>query len=154
MDAGANELKTLDELRHDMLNIMANCSYQKIQKYKAFIEQNDQRIGQMVKQITKLVELFREFRRFFQNKREIGESISEPIRNISALAQNMELNVMLEKFADLNKILFENSNNFLEKFLEITLSPLDQLIKSFNSAEIEICKKNVDKAFRAYEAKL
>lgn len=42
MDSGINELKILDELKHDMLNIMTNCSYQKIQKYKAFIEQNDQ----------------------------------------------------------------------------------------------------------------
>lgn len=90
------------------------------------------RIAQMIKQITKLVELFREFRKFFQSKififfllmkfflfkdkREIGESISEPIRNVSALAQNLELNVMLEKFADLNRVLFENSNSFVGFF--------------------------------------
>lgn len=42
IEFGIEDLNTLNELKHDMLNIMENCSYQKVQKYKAFIELNDQ----------------------------------------------------------------------------------------------------------------
>ncbi|CAF0728831.1 unnamed protein product [Brachionus calyciflorus] len=153
-DLSLNELNVLNELKHDLLKLMNNCSFAKIQKYKAFIDQTDQRINQIVKQISKLTELFDELKKFFQSKKEIGEQISEPIKNISMIAHNLEMNFMFEKLADLNRIIFENSNNFIEKFFEITLNPLDQLLKNFNTIEIENCKKNVDKAFRAFEAKL
>lgn len=37
----------------------------------------------------------------------------EPIKNLTKYTHNFEVNFMYEKFNELNKVLFESSNNFV-----------------------------------------
>ena len=58
--------------------------------------------------------------------------------NLAKCSYNKELGFVFEKLADLSKISVENSKQFLNKFCETTLNPLEQLNRQFNTAEREV----------------
>jgi hypothetical protein len=126
-----NESILLNEMAQNSPNHLFN-----IHKYKLYVEQTEQTLGQIYKQVGKLTELMREYKKLYQSKQksftkavnvslikpcrfflsaqiQFEDLISDPMLNLAKCSYNKELGFVFEKLADLSKISVENSKQFV-----------------------------------------
>ena len=109
-----NESILLNDLAQNSASHLLN-----IDKYKLYVEQTEQTVTQLYKQIAKLTDVLRECKKIFQTQTQFEDMLADPLLSLAKCSYNKELSFVFEKLADLSRVSAENSKLFVSVYQTI-----------------------------------